>query len=221
MSNPKSDLEKARKISEKIEENALQANWYAALYERIAFKEDIGKAFGFSFEAWGLIKCSDALLDALIMALTRIVYGDRENTASLLSLLEILKRPGVFELLEQENLEHDCKLPCDLRQLEENVNAIKGDHRLTKINTFRNTGVGHQAIVLDPQKHKLPKYEEPPELLKKIRPVVELCWILLKDPSSDFKGRASVDVEFSSAQKCANEFWEYAAHLRQNLTRED
>ena len=218
MSNPTSDLEKARKISEKLEENVLQANWYAALYERIAFNEDIGNAFGISFEAWGLEKCSDALLDALVVVLMRIVQGRGDNTASLQSLIETLKRPGVFDLLKQEISQPEEKLPCTLNELEERVNAIQGDPRFPKIESYRHAWVAHQAIEFNPEKHKFPDYEDPCEWLKKLRPVVELCWDLLKDPSSDFSSRARIEDEFKYAQKSANEFWEYAAHKRKNLS---
>ena len=222
MSDPKSDLEKARKIVEKLEKNVLQANWYAALYERIAFNEDIGNAFGISFEAWGLEKCSDALLDSLVVILMRIVQGKEDNTASFQVLMEVVKKPGIFQLLEQENTQYGKKLPCDLEEFQKRVKAIKEDHRYEKIKSYRGAWVAHQAIDLNPKKHKFPKYEDPCQWLDKIRPVVELCWNLLKDPSSDFSDRASLEDNFSSAKKSANEFWEYAAHLRENFSdRED
>lgn len=221
MGDPKQELEKARKIIEKMYSNIIRATWYSALYERVALSQDgdIGKAFGRSFEAWGLEFSSEALLDALVMALMRIIYGDNENTASLLNLMGILKEKDVFTLLEEENEKHGRKLPCSLNQLQNEVNDIKGDHRLKQINTHRNTNVAHQVIEHDPTKHKMPKYEDPSKLLEKIIPVVILCRDLLRDPSSNEPDYGKqMDAEARMAKKTANDFWEYAAHLRDKLT---
>lgn len=225
MNDSKQELEKARKIIERMYSNIIRATWYSALYERVALKEDedIGKAFGSSFEAWGLQFSSEALHDALVMALMRIVHGDEENTASLLNLIKVLKTEGVFKLLEDENDEHGRKLPCDLDQLQKMVNDIKGDHRLKKINIHRHTNIAHQVIEHDPEKHKMPKYEDPSKFLEKIIPVAVLCKNLLRDPSSNESDYEKLmEAEIWNAKKTANEFWEYAAHLRENLAgRED
>ena len=225
MNNPQLELETARRIIEKMYSNIIRATWYSALYERIASKgnEDIGKAFGSSYEAWGLHFSSEALLDALVMALMRIIYGDEENTASLLSLIKILNKKGVFKLLEEENEEHDRKLPCGLGQLKKKVNEIKGDHRLKQVNTHRNTNIAHQVIEHDPKKHKMPNYEDPSKLLKEIIPIVVLFRDLLRDPSSNESDYEKLmDAEVWNSKKTANEFWEYAAHLRKNFSdRED
>jgi len=167
MNNPKDDLEQAREIALILEKNILQANWYSALYERVAFKEDIGNAFGISFEALGLEKCSDALLDSLIMTLMRIIHGVGENTASLQTLLESLKKSGVFGLLEKELKSHGRNIPCGLNQLEQKITSIKGDSKLANINSCRNTNLAHLAIKPNTKKHRPTKYEDPPEFLKK------------------------------------------------------
>jgi len=222
MSNPKQELEKARKIIKKINVNIFRATWYSELYGRVALTKDrdIEIAFDNSFEAWGLKFSSEALLDALVMVLMRIMYGDKENTASLLSLMEILKKKGVFKLLEEESDERKQKLPCELDQLQKMINEIKGNHRLKQINTHRNTNIAHQVIEHDPKKHKMPKYEDPSKLLEEIIPVVVLCRDLLRDPSSNEPDyEKQMDGEIWMAKKTANEFWGYAAHLRKNLSR--
>lgn len=95
-------LDKAKKIAEILEMNVYQACWYAALYERVTFHDDIGKSFGESFEAWGIIKSQEAFHDGLVLCLARIIHGDGENTASLHALIKILKDPDVQKLLENE-----------------------------------------------------------------------------------------------------------------------
>lgn len=217
----KKELDKARKIIEKMSSNINKAIWYSALYERVALTVDgdIENAFDNSYEAWGLKFSSEALLDALVMALMRIVYGDTENTASLLNLMKILKKRGVFKLLEEESDEHNQRLPCGLDQLEKKVNQVKGKHRLKQINTHRNTNIAHQVIDHDPKKHKMPKYEDPSKFLEELIPVVVLCRSLLRDPSSNETDyEIKINAEIWMAKKMANEFWGYAAHIRNKLS---
>lgn len=95
-------LEKAKKIAEILEANVYQACWYAALFERVSFHDDVGKAMGESFEAWGVIKSQEAFHDGLVLCLSRIIHGEGDNTASLQALIKILNNPDVQKILETE-----------------------------------------------------------------------------------------------------------------------
>ncbi len=240
--DPKKELEKARRIAEILEQNVYQASWYAALYERVVFNPDIGKSFGRSYAAWGVVKCQEALHDALVSAVIRIIRGDGDNTASLSTLIKIVKKPEIIKLLEDESLQAaervDTKFmfPQDLheetikslradhkerrkkgavenlhkhiRALDEMARKIQSDHQHANVNSYRNTTVSHQAIEIDPKKHKQAKYGDAPDLLKKLYPVVDLCVALVTGVSTDFEYHAE------EAQRCAGDFWERAAHIK-------
>ncbi len=212
----------ADRIVESLKKDMLQGCWYAALYERIAFRNDIGNAFGYSFEAWGLIKCCDALLDSLILLVTRVIGGGQENdnAASLNSLLKILKGPGVFKIFEGKLNQQNKNISCNLVQLEKEINKIKSHVKTESLRNYRNAWIAHKARKYNPQKHKLPKYEDALELFKLVIPVMDICLELIKGADPSFKNFASIKIEFEESQKTANDFWEYAAHLKNKFRNE-
>ncbi len=96
----------AKQILERLDHDLREAIWCDALFRRVQQHDDVSESFGNSYETWGLIYSHRALFFNLTMALSRIIGGetDRESTASLIKLNEIVKCDEFGEYLKKEQL---------------------------------------------------------------------------------------------------------------------
>ena len=80
--NSSKEMEEAKEVANVLEKEVYTAIWYASFYERVTLEgmaDDVCEAFGKCDEAWGITICQNALLDALTLAISRIIWGTKKT----------------------------------------------------------------------------------------------------------------------------------------------
>ncbi|TVQ81867.1 MAG: hypothetical protein EA357_11455 [Micavibrio sp.] len=163
--NASDELARAQDILKRLDEHLRRAIWYAELLKRSTFEKDVNDAFGESYESWGAIYIRQALQEALIAALMRILHGDwkGKDTASLDVLNNILKKDGFISHLKETGQQNvashvsvdNIAFPNDGNLSEDDKKNIADSIERSKVEGFlERFDETHQALSEDLSKIK-------------------------------------------------------------------
>lgn len=111
------------------------------------------------------------------------------------------------ELTERRVVDYINNLEKNLTEVKKLFEDLKSSDSKVNVSSYRNTQLAHLAIEFKPDKHKRVQYQDAPNLLAKIVPIVATCLAVINGIWVDF------DEHQDFCKDSSDKYWKYAAHL--------
>jgi hypothetical protein len=215
-------LDDLQPIADRLHETIRAAIQHHAMLEVANEDNELIRLFNESYEAHGFAAVRNALIQTLLLQVTRCWDEPKADRASLPSLCKRLSKPGVTEalitdaaywnpgMLEEENRE---AVRCHLEKLKADVAArLQGpaNERLERIRQFRHTFVAHN---LTKEPAAMPQFLDLFGLLDETIPLVWKANVAIQGRNNEYDDYRKI------AEKQAKDFW-VSVRLGQKKTQD-